>query len=311
MKTLGHITKEKTGYKVVFKRTYDHPIEKVWEAITDPEQLKYWFAHIEMDFRTGGEIIFRFDDKDQSLSYGKIVSINKPYGFVWTWENELAEWELEKTGAHQTQLTLTYSRLSNEYALRAPAGFHDLLDQLEDRLNGSEEIHKLGSETDGPGKTYIHYAAATYGAFPELVKEAPVVVERTYDASVKRVWKALTDKEQMKEWYFTLDDFIPEKGFHFSFRGQGHKGEQYVHHCIITEMIPYKKLQYSWAYENYKGYSLVTFELFEEGEQTRVKLTHHGLETFPQNNADFARSSFNGGWTELIGNSLPKFLSEK
>ena len=136
-------------------------------------------------------------------------------------------------------------------------------------------------------------------------------IERTLDAPVDKVWKAITDKDQMKQWYFDLAEFKPEVGFEFSFRGQGHKGEQYLHHCKITDVIPGKKLRYSWQYEKYGGNSFVSFELFPEGNKTRIKLTHEGLETFPANNPDFAQESFTAGWTELIGKLLPEFLAKQ
>jgi uncharacterized protein YndB with AHSA1/START domain len=143
------------------------------------------------------------------------------------------------------------------------------------------------------------------------MNDQAIIIEKVLDASVKKVWKAITDKDQMKQWYFDLSDFKPEKGFEFKFAGQGQKGQEYVHVCKITEVIPFKKLQYSWQYEQYAGYSVVTFELFEEGNKTRLKLTHTGLETFPQNNPDFARESFTGGWKELITTLLPDFLTKQ
>jgi uncharacterized protein YndB with AHSA1/START domain len=125
---------------------------------------------------------------------------------------------------------------------------------------------------------------------------------------VEKVWKALTDKDQMKQWYFDLNEFKPEVGFEFSFAGKGHKGQEYLHLCTVTQVVPEKKLSYSWKYKGYPGNSEVTFELFAEGHNTRIRLTHAGLNTFPQDNADFARGSFNHGWTELIGTYLPKFV---
>lgn len=142
------------------------------------------------------------------------------------------------------------------------------------------------------------------------MKNEPFVIERTYSAPVEKVWQAITDKEQMKEWYFTLDDFKPEVGFEFTFPGQGTKGEKYIHLCKITEVDPGKKLTYSWRYENLPGNSFVTFELFGEGDKTRLRLTHAGLETFVTDNPDFAKESFAKGWTELIGNLL-KAYAEK
>lgn len=134
------------------------------------------------------------------------------------------------------------------------------------------------------------------------------IIERTYNAPVEKVWNALTDKDQMKEWYFKLDEFRPEPGFEFSFAGQGHKGEKYIHLCKVLEVVKHKKLSYSWTYKDYPGYSVVTFELFSEGGNTRLVLTHAGLETFIQDNADFARESFAAGWTELIGKLLKQYV---
>jgi uncharacterized protein YndB with AHSA1/START domain len=134
------------------------------------------------------------------------------------------------------------------------------------------------------------------------------VIERIFHAPVNRIWQALTDREEMKKWYFDIPAFKPEVGFEFQFYGQGHKGEQYLHLCRITDVIPGRKLRYSWQYDKYEGISFVTFELFREGENTRLVLTHEGLETFPQNNADFARESFAEGWTYLVTKSLNDYL---
>lgn len=136
----------------------------------------------------------------------------------------------------------------------------------------------------------------------------PFVIERVLNASIEKVWNALTDKDEMKKWYFDLDAFNPELGFHFKFAGKGAKGEEYIHFCEITELVPQKKIAYSWRYEGYHGNSVVRFELTAKGDKTHLKLTHEGLETFPQDNPDFAKDSFSKGWTELIGTLLPTFL---
>ena len=135
-----------------------------------------------------------------------------------------------------------------------------------------------------------------------------VFVEELIDAPVAEVWKALTDPQQMKQWSFSPDDFRPEKGFVFRFSGQGSKGENYMHLCTITDVIPEKKLQHTWTYEMIPGKSLVTFELIPEGTSTRLQLTHEGLDTFPQDNPDFAKSSFKQGWTEIITVNLVDFF---
>jgi uncharacterized protein YndB with AHSA1/START domain len=136
-----------------------------------------------------------------------------------------------------------------------------------------------------------------------------VVIERTFNAPVARVWKALTDVEQMRAWYFELKDFRPEVGFEFEFVVE-HEGMTYHHLCKITEVIPQKKIAYTWWYKGHPGDSLVTFELAAVGDETRLKLTHEGLETFPKT-AAFARKNFEAGWTAIIGSELKQFLEGK
>ena len=137
------------------------------------------------------------------------------------------------------------------------------------------------------------------------VSEA-LVVERTFNAPIGRVWKALTDVEEMRHWYFDLKEFKPKPGFEFGFTVE-HEGMRYCHLCRVTEVIPQKKIAYTWRYDGHEGDSLVTFELFAEGNTTRLKLTHEGLETFPKTPA-FARKNFQAGWTEIIGSSLKQFV---
>ena len=133
-----------------------------------------------------------------------------------------------------------------------------------------------------------------------------VVIERTFAAPVARVWKAITDVDEMRIWYFDLKEFKPEVGFEFEFTVE-HEGMTYHHLCKVTEVIPQKKLAYIWRYQGHEGDSLVTFELFADGDKTRLRLTHEGLETFPKLPA-FARKSFMEGWTQIIGSSLKNFL---
>lgn len=132
-----------------------------------------------------------------------------------------------------------------------------------------------------------------------------LVIERTFNAPVARVWKALTDVEQMRQWYFELKEFKPEVGFEFEFSVE-HKGVNYHHLCKITEVIPQKKLVHTWRYKGHEGNSLVTFELFAEGNKTRLKLTHDGLDSFPKTSA-FARENFKQGWTAITA-ELQEFL---
>ena len=137
----------------------------------------------------------------------------------------------------------------------------------------------------------------------------PIVMERTLDAPVGRVWTALTDVNEMRQWCFDLKEFKPEIGFEFEFVVE-HEGNNYHHLCKVTEVIPQKKIAYTWRYKGEPGNSLVTFEIFPEGDKTRLKLTHSGIETFPKTPA-YARKNFEAGWTQIIGSELKQFVERK
>jgi uncharacterized protein YndB with AHSA1/START domain len=138
---------------------------------------------------------------------------------------------------------------------------------------------------------------------------APVIKEVLIAAPAERVWKAISDRDEMKSWYFELEEFKSETGFEFSFYG-GTEDRQYKHLCRVTEVVPGQRLSYSWKYEGYAGESLVTFELFPGGSKTKVKLTHAGLKTFPADNPDFRKENFIAGWDDIIGNSLKNYLEK-
>jgi uncharacterized protein YndB with AHSA1/START domain len=142
------------------------------------------------------------------------------------------------------------------------------------------------------------------------MKTNSIVLERLFDAPVKRVWKAISNKNEMKAWYFDLKEFKTEVGFQFQFKGESNTGVIYMHLCEITEVIPNEKLTYSWRYDGYSGVSFVTFELFAQGNKTLLKLTHSGIETFPLENKDFALHNFENGWSEILNNSLRQHLDK-
>jgi len=138
----------------------------------------------------------------------------------------------------------------------------------------------------------------------------PLRVEQTFSVPVNQVWQAITNKDKMRNWYFDLPDFKAEVGCQFQFSGGPSPEKQYLHLCEVTEVMPDKKLTYSWRYEGYEGNSFVTFELSEQGSGSLLSLTHTGLETFPKEKPDFARSNFEEGWNAIIKTSLKNYLEK-
>lgn len=136
----------------------------------------------------------------------------------------------------------------------------------------------------------------------------PVIVERLFNTAINKVWTAITVNDELKKWYFKLEEFKPEVGFKFDFLGGPEDGIQYLHLCEVTEVFEGKKIAYSWRYDNYPGNSIVTWELFDKGDQTLVRITHTGLETFAEAGKDFTKNNFNEGWTYFLYTALKGYL---
>jgi len=136
----------------------------------------------------------------------------------------------------------------------------------------------------------------------------PLIKEVLLDASASEVWSALTDKNKLKQWCFDMNEFKPEVGFEFRFYGEK-DGQKFLHLCKVVEVEPVKKMTWLWSYEGVPGDTYVSFELFPQNDQTRLRLTHQGLEKLPQDE-NYAKENFIAGWNMILGELLPKFLSE-
>lgn len=119
--------------------------------------------------------------------------------------------------------------------------------------------------------------------------DTPFILEQVYDAPSREVWQALTDENRMREWYFPqLVKFKPIEGFEFVFSNDG---SPYQKEWIVTKIQDGLVFAHSWIYKGFLGSSEVTFELVEEGDKTRLRVTHTGLASFP-NDEHFARHRF-------------------
>ena len=140
-------------------------------------------------------------------------------------------------------------------------------------------------------------------------RQNPIIVETQFNNSKKAVWSAITQLNKMHQWYFdNIPNFKPEIGFETSFLVQV-EDRKYTHLWKVTEVIPYEKITYEWRYEEVPGLGIVTFELFEEENMVRLKLTNEGLSSFPNDIPEFTEESCRAGWTYLITKSLVDYLN--
>jgi len=139
----------------------------------------------------------------------------------------------------------------------------------------------------------------------------PIVVEQTFNTPIDEVWKAIVDVDQMRKWFFeAITDFVPEIGFETQFNVRV-EDRDYLHMWKVIEVIPGRKISYSWQYGGYPGDSLVTWELLEIPDGTKLTLTHEGIETFPKDNPIFNREAGQEGWSYFVNESLKTFLKRR
>jgi uncharacterized protein YndB with AHSA1/START domain len=295
---MSAVINDTSNRELVITRLINAPRELVWEAWTKPEYVKHWWGpdgftntiH-EMEVKPGGVWRFMMHGPNGMNFPNKIVfnEVVKPERLVYTHGSE------DENDPNLFHTTVIFEKQGNKTNLTMTAVFTTA--EERDRVVKEFGVAEGGKQTLRRLEEYLL-----------KMNTEPFTIERIYNAPVSKVWKAITDKDEMKQWYFDLAEFKPVAGFEFQFYGEGHKGEKYLHLCKISDVVPGKKLTYSWRYDGYEGNSFVTFELFKEGDKTRLKLTHEGLETFPANNPDFAKESFAKGWTHIIGVSLPGFV---
>jgi uncharacterized protein YndB with AHSA1/START domain len=141
-------------------------------------------------------------------------------------------------------------------------------------------------------------------------KDEPIVVEQTFDTPIDKVWKAITDPEHMRQWYFKdISSFKPEVGFETHFNVQSQE-RNFLHMWKIIKVDPMKKISYTWKYGGYPGDSFVEFELFKKENMTKLQLTYQVLEDFPEYIPEFKRESGLEGWQYLINESLKQYLEK-
>jgi uncharacterized protein YndB with AHSA1/START domain len=141
------------------------------------------------------------------------------------------------------------------------------------------------------------------------VKDSPIIVEQLFHNSVDEVWKAITELDQMKEWFFdNIPDFKPEVGFRTQFNVNA-PSRYFMHLWEVTKVMPNKMIVTNWRFEELEGNSLVIFELTSIGNKTKLTVTNKLTQDFDDSIPEFKRESCIGGWNYFIKERLVQFLS--
>ena len=163
---------------VRFDRRLRHPVERVWEALTDPDELRSWWGDTKLELVEGGLFQLRWRNTDENGHVatldGTITGIDPPrlleISADWgsTAPNQPGTrthltWELEPDGDH-TLLHFTNKVDAPTQDVRTAAGWHLHLDALATVLAGGEVDIAHPDDLFAP----LHQAyTEKYGAPPE------------------------------------------------------------------------------------------------------------------------------------------------
>jgi uncharacterized protein YndB with AHSA1/START domain len=134
-----------------FERHLAHPVDSVWRAITESEELGHWFpCKVDLDLRPGGAMRFTFPEASlpdgSSTLRGEITELEPPRLFAFNWGEDHLRFELEPTNG-DTGCILRFTVLldQRDKAARDAAGWHVCLDGLERRLAGASDATIAGA----------------------------------------------------------------------------------------------------------------------------------------------------------------------
>ncbi|HJS96713.1 MAG TPA: SRPBCC family protein [Solirubrobacteraceae bacterium] len=127
-----------------FERRLSHPVEVVWRAITESDELEQWFpSRVEVDeLRPGAEITFRFENMPlegaPTTLTGRVTEFDPPRLFAFFWGEDHLRFELEPAAGSDDACVLRLTVLldTRDKAARDGAGWHVCLDRLESQLDG-------------------------------------------------------------------------------------------------------------------------------------------------------------------------------
>jgi len=140
--------------------------------------------------------------------------------------------------------------------------------------------------------------------------EPPVVIEQSFDVPAETVWKAITEIDRMKKWYFEpIPNFKAEVGFATKFNIEC-EGRNFMHIWKVTEVEPNKSISYNWNYDGFEGDSFVKFELTPEGKGTKLRLTHTTTKDWQVDIPEFSRDACVGGWNYFIKGMLTEYVAK-
>ena len=125
-----------------YERRLDHPVDRVWAALTEPDELAGWLAAAMLEPSVGGEVMLHWlntdDEGNEAILHGVITGWTPPELLEYATDiHGLMRWELRADGDGTALTFVNENDHSADHLLLVLAGWHIHLDHLEDALDGT------------------------------------------------------------------------------------------------------------------------------------------------------------------------------
>jgi uncharacterized protein YndB with AHSA1/START domain len=155
-------------YVISFERRLAHPVDRVWAALTRPDELAGWWGDADVELTEGGRFALRWlntDDEGNSAAMEATIVKLQPERLL-VLDGDIhgrLRWELTPDGDGTVLSFRSTVELDPEFETKVPAGWHFHLDALQRHLEGGstdlvelpgwEPIHELYVARDGGSRS--------------------------------------------------------------------------------------------------------------------------------------------------------------
>ncbi|HUI58856.1 MAG TPA: SRPBCC family protein [Steroidobacteraceae bacterium] len=263
--------------------------ETVFKAWSSAEHVKRWFCpetftvpHATVEMRVGGafDVCMRSPAGEEHWVRGRFVEVTPHTRLVIDMHCADSAGEklfrayteidfVEALGGTRMDVVQSYTLIDPSKAWMvtgAPDGWRTTLDKLE------KEVVQMQGATESGARSVVH---ATFH------------LERTYDAPVARVWRALTNETAKSKWFGgtpgrweLLERHMDVRvGGTERLRGRWEGGVVSTFDAIYHDVIPHQRLVYSYVMhmdEKKISVSLASLQLQGAGGKTTLKISEQG-----------------------------------
>jgi uncharacterized protein YndB with AHSA1/START domain len=294
----------KTGevYDIIFERLLEHPVKKVWEAITRPEQLAQWLGATEVNLSIGGDITIQLL---MAKVVGKIIALEPERLLEYTWGSEshpellsIVRWELFEEGNGRCRLVFRERLVDRTYLVDVGPGWHWYIDALCTLLDGNqppawsaEAWEETAAQATERYKAILQETDEGQHRLPDPAAKASLLIRKP----AAEVFEALVNPEITSKFWYSKGSARLEAGkaVQWEWEDFNYKAEVWA-----NQVIPDRFISFVWPGGGKETIVNVSFEPHGPAA-TYVTITEKGWDPADKNLPAYLTGQTEG-WTLVL-----------